>query len=526
MATIKGKWRFNNAVTPLTWLNEYQIENVNFTSNGEHFTDIYWNSIPDPNDDVYHIYYADTLAVRGYYGNISSWENEAYKTIEFDGEQEVSDNFLAWMQENATRQAERTPTAESVTNNIIGLISSANATTGKNDHTLNDAVISLMAGYGQGVGGECPKPHVVDVDELPEVGVEGAVYKCQGKLYEYSTAFQDLIISQEGESMSFADIFGALGITIKCYCHTLPTKPTEMPVLSQDGIDLFYIEDENDIFLCGESDGQIQWVTFREALGSDTDVDVGSFLGTITDISEATENGYYALCPPWIPYVHTSGTLDIAENGEYDVAETEKVKVEVPSKFVVGKRRFNDWPTMSLPYISQKVNFTAMYEGKLAKCVEMGAGPSGMFLEDRIHYYLEDGGGGSVFSLGWYYEDSRMVDFGNTPQIVSDKFAEFIENNTEPVYDHIDNVASETEMIALLETAEVGSIYKYTGTTTETYENGALYQYRDGEFHMLVEDTDDYDGEVAIVTGGSGGGSTGGGVGGNTPNPDVNEDIH
>ena len=104
MTIIKGKWLFNNAVTPLTWLNEYQIENVIFTSNGERFTDIYWNSIPDSNDDVYHIYYADTLAVRGYYGNISSWENEAFKTIEFEGEQEVSDEFYAWMTANATQQ--------------------------------------------------------------------------------------------------------------------------------------------------------------------------------------------------------------------------------------------------------------------------------------------------------------------------------------------------------------------------------------------------------------------------------------
>lgn len=35
-------------------------------------------------------------------------------------------------------------------------------------------------------------------------------------------------------------------------------------------------------------------------------------------------------------------------------------------------------------------------------------------------------------------------------------------------------VATEEEMTALLESAAVGSVYKYTGTTG-TYENGALY---------------------------------------------------
>lgn len=36
-------------------------------------------------------------------------------------------------------------------------------------------------------------------------------------------------------------------------------------------------------------------------------------------------------------------------------------------------------------------------------------------------------------------------------------------------------VATEEEMNALLGTAEIGDIYKYTGETTDTYENGALY---------------------------------------------------
>lgn len=360
-----------------------------------------------------------------------------------------------------------------VNDNTVALLSSANAKTGKNDPTLTEAVTSLMDGYGTGGGGECTKPHVVDVDELPEVGVKGTVYKCQGKLYEYSNVFNNLIISGDGEAMPFVDIFAALGIELKGYYHTLPTIPTELPTPSGDGIDFYYIESENDIFVMNEVDGEIVFVTFAELIGDD--LEFGGFLGTISDISEATGNGYYALISPWVVYIHVNGDIDIEENGEYDVTEYETVKVDIPSKSVVGKRKFNDWPAVPYPYVSQKVNFTAMYEGKLAKCVEMGAGPSGMFMEDRIHYYLEDGGGGSVFSLGWYYEESRMVDFGNTPQIVSDKFAEFIENNTEPVYDHIDEVASETEMTALLETAEVGAIFKYIGEGTDKYENGALY---------------------------------------------------
>ena len=42
-------------------------------------------------------------------------------------------------------------------------------------------------------------------------------------------------------------------------------------------------------------------------------------------------------------------------------------------------------------------------------------------------------------------------------------------------------IATADEMTALLETAEVGAIYKYTGATTDTYENGALYIVEESE---------------------------------------------
>lgn len=42
-------------------------------------------------------------------------------------------------------------------------------------------------------------------------------------------------------------------------------------------------------------------------------------------------------------------------------------------------------------------------------------------------------------------------------------------------------IANETKMNLLLETAEVGSIYKYTGETTDKYENGALYVVEESE---------------------------------------------
>lgn len=50
-----------------------------------------------------------------------------------------------------------------------------------------------------------------------------------------------------------------------------------------------------------------------------------------------------------------------------------------------------------------------------------------------------------------------------------------IEDNPIPT-----EIATEAEMTALLETAEVGSVYKYTGESG-TYENGALYVVEESE---------------------------------------------
>ena len=42
-------------------------------------------------------------------------------------------------------------------------------------------------------------------------------------------------------------------------------------------------------------------------------------------------------------------------------------------------------------------------------------------------------------------------------------------------------VTTATEMNTLLETAEVGAVYKYTGETTGTYKNGVLYLVKENK---------------------------------------------
>lgn len=51
-------------------------------------------------------------------------------------------------------------------------------------------------------------------------------------------------------------------------------------------------------------------------------------------------------------------------------------------------------------------------------------------------------------------------------------------------------VADETSMAMLLESAEVGAIYKYTGETTDTYEKGSLYIVENDTISFTVDGTE------------------------------------
>lgn len=76
----------------------------------------------------------------------------------------------------------------------------------------------------------------------------------------------------------------------------------------------------------------------------------------------------------------------------------------------------------------------------------------------------------------------KTVDIGEncTVEVTPDEgylLSKVIANVTVPNIDYPlpIEIATEAEMNTLLETAEVGAVYKYTGETTDTYENGALY---------------------------------------------------
>ena len=165
------------------------------------------------------------------------------------------------------------PTADSVKSKLQSLLTASNAKTGKSDTNLTDAVTSLIDGYGQGGSGNgsCSGNHIIEVDELPEVGVEGAIYGIP--------AFKDVYVNMGEGTMLISQMLNDQGMTVGFAKAT----STTMGALQGDAVGaIYYLPDIQDIYMSmqGISD------SFSDSFGA--------FNGEITDTANATEVGFYA----------------------------------------------------------------------------------------------------------------------------------------------------------------------------------------------------------------------------------------
>ena len=112
MATVSGVW---------VWVDYFSFEymdideSVNFSSNGKSFTRLsisMYDSGTPPITEIINIRYInDSETIKVYRNN--SWQNEAYKTIDFGTtEQTVSEDFYSFLTSAATQQAPSVPTPD------------------------------------------------------------------------------------------------------------------------------------------------------------------------------------------------------------------------------------------------------------------------------------------------------------------------------------------------------------------------------------------------------------------------------
>ena len=131
----------------------------------------------------------------------------------------------------------------------------------------------------------CSGEHVIEVVELPTENIdESAVYKVTKRV------FSDIIIYDDKEGMMPLGqlLFNLLG---SMPLYTEPTKPTDnIKITTDNEIHLYYIADEDDVFVFGDlnNTGVNEWVALSEGLD-------GTYCGCISDVHQINAEGIYFL---------------------------------------------------------------------------------------------------------------------------------------------------------------------------------------------------------------------------------------
>lgn len=359
--------------------------------------------------------------------------------------------------------------------------------------------IQIIPDFGSS-GGTCSGDHIIEVDELPTENIdEGAVY---------NVLIASILMCFNGEIANTAELgMGAVKI--------VSTRPTEN---IEDGF--YLVEDENTVLYhmtVTANETVSTWYTLGELLGVEM-----VYSGEITDLTQAvdgncylyyTDNFYRYENGAWANYIVPKGTLEIGENNTYDVTKYSSVTVETPVPFV-GRRFFNS--TLSSEGLEEgevyPIEIVFPY-GYYADLEILGFGfksaNADHYPENNIlTFYGKDGtwwASGDAWKLynldtnnfcvgeanyingfyiksavpaieAWFEANTTLktettLTGNGTHDIAGYEIANVnVADNPLPI-----EISTETEMTALLETAEVGSVYKFTGETTDTYENGAIY---------------------------------------------------
>jgi hypothetical protein len=227
------------------------------------------------------------------------------------------------------------------------ILNSVRAKTGKTDPLVSSEVPRAIDSI---VGGDCPGRHIIEVDQLPYNNIDGdSLYLYNGTYYEpVRSAFVDIIAYDPARGpLSLLDDLPE-GVE-EVVLYILPEKTGNAEVSDMvSEFHFYFIRKENDIFVYTDT-----WhrLSEMESVGLPGH-------GMITDTSEATQEGYYALfdADAWGLEPLTTGSgggggaeLNIAY-GDTAPEDTSKlwVKTTAPSKVHVGY----DFPSLEVATIA------------------------------------------------------------------------------------------------------------------------------------------------------------------------------
>lgn len=336
---------------------------------------------------------------------------------------------------------------------------------------------------GGGGGGECDLPHIIEVDVLPTENID------KESIYELKTSFEDLIISAWGDAISYRELTEEAGIPFST--NIIPTRTTENIQETQVGgenpsMHLYYIKDEDDIFIYVdiEGSGNPVWASLSLLMEA-------PFRGIITDISQATTDGYYLLGSGGGYYKYFDASFDdVVYNGVPMGAMTAGMYYEStkPTENIQASDLNND--LIYLYYIADENDVFLYSEGQWLTVSMMLSGSSfGGVITDAI----------DATDNSCYYAVITPADFQQliaeqdvvhpAPVLQSKKVnkngtvtcdigydgLEEVNIDVQPLYE----VSASWDMSSIRNYGAtddlIGAVYKYVGTTDNTYENGAFY---------------------------------------------------
>lgn len=167
---------------------------------------------------------------------------------------------------------------------ITNLIAKANSATGKSDADLTNGVNSLIAGYGQ--GGSCSGDHIIEVEELPEVGQKGVLYRIEKKDFVPYTKDEEGKIGSEQATLAFLLLLGGTSPVLFDEVYDYAKVP-DIDNFIQGRV--YYVESEDAIY---------EYDTETSAWISKKNGGEGGFHGAITSLEQITADspaGSYAL---------------------------------------------------------------------------------------------------------------------------------------------------------------------------------------------------------------------------------------
>lgn len=181
---------------------------------------------------------------------------------------------------------------------------------------------------------------IVEVDELPEVGLDGVVYKVN--------EFTGVAVYLENEI--YDDIMSYIGEPAQYY--VVSAKPVENieETSEENGWNVYYVKDENDIFYYAEG----EWHR--------CDIEGLYFMRAITNVNQATTQGYYAVFGRYHYAKYVDECYDVVGYDDEELVSLSEVLTKQGIRFISVRTRPQN-PALGYYYIRDE-KMLAYYDGE------------------------------------------------------------------------------------------------------------------------------------------------------------------